>query len=363
MLAALMSSVLSISSMPLFAADTSLYAPGEIDLRLSHTKETTNFNPIMWGQALTAGMNTINRSGSNDEETAGVYLRPNANQQGLADIVLGVEYFNQDQSLWEAQAHIIMPSGFGFGGGFVESPYGTDNLWFAKLIYQQKHGDVDVLVSPLLESNESNVSLGGYGAVYNDSTFLGGNINDEQWRITGALIAPENTSLFRPAIEMRYTDATIGDHDGSKTSNVHITFKYVGGFFRNSSRLGRALGPAANVYQNPVSYLGSNWNRLADLWEIGDLTNLRVTHKELVDGSDFTNVQAIAFPAQYARVTNWTAGFLLGYEGNFYDEQADEDIAILGYSKKFGNTRYSLIGKRNSETHIHEITLGFVFAP
>lgn len=350
-------------SAPAIGFEASDYIPDEVDLRLSQSRDKTNFNPVIWGKAWSGGANLIfNPSVSQEHNTAGLYFRPNTHKKDLPDIVLAVEHVNADSRHIEGQGHIIMPSGFGVGGGFVQSPYGSGDLWFAKFLYQNKFKGINFIASPLIEGNDSKVNAGGYGAVYTDEVFFGGNISDEQWRLNGAFIAPENESMFQPAVEVRYTDTDIGDFDGTQTVNIHFTLKYVGGFFRHASRLGRALGPAANVYQNPVSYLGSNWNRLYDLWEIGGLTNARLTHQQLGTGLDATNFQVIAFPAQYAKITNWTAGFFAGYEGNFLDGANNEDIAILGYSKKFTDTRFSLLGKHNFETDEYEIILGLIFA-
>jgi hypothetical protein len=337
------------------ALDLSAYTPDLIDVRINHLDSTSKVNPIIWGSSLTTGFDITHNRKIDDTHNGGIYLRPNAKKDNQPDVVISVEHLNETSSQWEAQAHVIYPSGFGLGGGFVEKPFGTDNLWFAKFIYQKKEAKKSFIISPFIEYNEGEISPGILGAVYNKNYFIGGNASDEQWRTMLAYISEKSDSIYQPVIEARYIDNTIGDNDGVKYWFVNASLKYNGGFFGHNSRLGRALGPSANVHENPVSYLGSNWNRTADLWETGKLVNFRLSHKEFFDNSHITNIQTAVFPAQFISNNTIMHGLFIGYEHINQTSMPNDDIGIAGYSVNIDKSLLTLVGKHNFENNDQEI--------
>jgi len=149
------------------------------------------------------------------------------------------------------------------------------DVTFGKLSFKNDKGDLKFLTDFLVTDFDSETYVGGYGALYGDLGLLSGGYDGEQYRMTAAFVAPELAPNIRPALEAIWADHSIGEFAGPRVLFVNGTLGFSGGFLGNPARLGRAMGPTGIQYSNPIGFLDPSWNRRFDVWEIGDLANVR----------------------------------------------------------------------------------------
>jgi len=128
--------------------------------------------------------------------------------------------------------------------------------------------------------------------VYNKEWLVTYGNDGEQWRSAFAYIAPPLTEILRPAIEVLYIDNSIGKIGGDRTLMVSGSLGFSRGFLSHEATLGRAMGPTGMQFSNPLGYLNTaadpNFNRRAEVLEIGGLLNFRYINNSVAAGSPRT---------------------------------------------------------------------------
>jgi hypothetical protein len=142
-------------------------------------------------------------------------------------------------------------------------------------------------------------SPGGYVALFTEQLMGVVGTDGEQWRVTGAFIAPDRKQLFRPTVEVLYVDNSIGQFNGPRSIFANATLKYEGGFLSHPARLGRAMGPQGLEFGNPLGFLFPTWNRRLEVWEMGSLGDFRAERIRFPNHTTQERYEALLFPFQF----------------------------------------------------------------
>ncbi len=317
--------------------------PYMVDIRASHaaTNDQDALNVTLWGPNLNGGIGSRRDGNGGDTTYVGAFFRPFGNNIDR-DLVFGVNYLNDNGiSQSEAQGQYIGRDGVGFGLGYVEGLANSRDLYFTKFIYRKKHRDWNVYLSPQWQRNPDKNDLGGYLALSNDEVFMSAGTDGEQWRgLLGVVAERGKTASLQPTGEILYVDNSLGDRDGVKFFFVNGSLQYAGGFLSHQSRLGRALGPSGNHFGNPLSFLSQSWNRNADVWEIGQLANVRIIEAEFPNGQEVEIFETVVFPTQFVRDSSWANGLFLGFQNRDFRFESDTlqsgKAGLIGYKRQFG---------------------------
>jgi len=153
--------------------------------------------------------------------------------------------------------------------------------------------------------------------VYNKEWLVTYGNDGEQWRSAFAYIAPPLTEILRPAIEVLYIDNSIGKIGGDRTLMVSGSLGFSRGFLSHEATLGRAMGPTGMQFSNPLGYLNTaadpNFNRRAEVLEIGGLLNFRYINNSVAAGSPRTETfEASVFPGQWLGVGPLLGSIFIG---------------------------------------------------
>lgn len=323
-------------------------APGFADFRLGISENRVDGNLILRRPFLVAGASYDAIDGAPDVTGFGALARAAVGEAGTGEWVLGGNYLaSADSRQWEIQAKYITPGGFGLGAGLIDAE-ATDELWFVNGIARGKRGALNYQFSALIQSGPGGLSPGGYAALYAEHLFISGGGDGEQWRILGAWSAnSSHDSAFDPSIEFLFVDNDVGHVNGEKFLFVNGSLKRNKGFLSTGSRLGRALGPQGLQFANPVSFLSQPWSRTVDVWEIGEILNIRFARRTLPDGAVNTLAQTVVFPMQALGSEARYRGLFAGIQ---HQRDASRSTALLfGHAGRLGRAWVSVVGSHDVE--------------
>lgn len=291
------------------------FEPGKLDLTYSgrDRSDEAKFNAFFWTPVFKGGGGVLDPGVVDPVTYGGGYVRPLAAYPNLGDLILGALSVQSDQrDDYEIQGEYWFPSGFGFGGGMVDTVNPATDVRFAKLNYRKTIKSWSFILEVQIQEVGETTSPGGYAAIYSDQFMLVAGNDGEQWRVTGGYIAPENSGRFRPAAEVIYVDQSIGHVDGPRTLLANATLGYKGGFLSNPSRLGRAMGPQGIEFSNPLGFLMPTWNRRMDVWELGGFAAARAERIEFPDGTISQRYEGLVFPFQFEEGPKLLDGIFVG---------------------------------------------------
>ena len=310
--------------------------PGKVDLLYKHRDdpEVDQYNAFIWTPVFKGGGGVIDpdtkhagplRPELPSTTYGGGFVRPLAPWPDKGDLILGGQVAETgNASTYEAQGEYRFPFGLGFGGGFVDTGDAGFDVVFGKLTFRQKVGNWNYILEVQGQDNEyrqfsffsSSVEHethpGGYVAVYNDQWMGVGGYDGEQWRITGAYIAPEGMKYVRPVIEAVYVDNAIGNIRGPRSLFANASLKYEGGFLSNPARLGRAMGPQGLEFGNPLGFIVPTFNRRLEIWEMGSLGDFRAERIEAPNGDISERYEGCFYPAQFQPHRSFVDGLFIG---------------------------------------------------
>jgi hypothetical protein len=309
-------------------------------------KDNGNFqvNSMLWSPVFKGGHGIlVSETGGQDINYFGGFARPLLARPELGDLILGAQEILQgDSKQTEVQGEYRLPSGLGFGGGFVDRNLSDQDIKFAKISYRNEWQSVKYIVSTQWQSFQGREYPGGYVALYNKQLMATWGSDGEQWRSTVGYVAPEQgVSELRPAIEVFYVDNTIGKVNGPKDLWVSGSLGFRKGFLGHESRLGRAMGPTGVEFSNPIGYLNPNFNRRLTAWEIGEFVNFRFIHKTLPNGRREETLETAIYPGQLLGTNSLLDALFVGVGVTSPNPGQHGVSGLLGYHKRIDNLESS----------------------
>ncbi len=323
--------------------------PGKVDFLYKHRRdtETDQFNTFLWTPVFKGGGGVIDPTGAVNTRYGGGFFRPLAPWPDKGDLILGAQGVETGQTaIFEGQGEYRFPFGLGAGGGFVSTEAMSD-VAFGKLSFRRKWKDWNYILEVQAQDNEygrvGSIGInprpvvvahyhethpGGYLAVFNDQVMFVGGHDGEQWRITGAYIAPESWKYVRPVIEALYVDNSIGQVVGPRVLFANASLKYEGGFLSHPARLGRAMGPQGLEFGNPLGFLNPTFNRRLEVWEEGSLADFRADRVELPNGIVQERYEGAFYPAQFQPARSIADGLFIGMA--WIKEPTRDTPAVIG---------------------------------
>jgi hypothetical protein len=321
----------SILAFTVEAGAASVAAPSFAALRLGVADGLVDGNFTLRQPLLFGGASHDSIRSAPDVVALGFFARPWGEAPDKGEFLLGGNYVAPaGDEQWELQAKYVAPGGIGAGAGYLADPHAGD-IAFIKAIAQGKRGSLHYHFSPLLQDGPGGTAPGGYAALHGDHLFAGGGGDGEQWRILAAWSAKNDQGGFLdPSLEALFIDSSVGSIDGEKFHFVNGSLRRNSGFLSTPVRLGRALGPQGLQFANPVSFLSPSWIRPADVWEIGEILNVRLLRREQPGGEITTLAQAVFFPVQALGGDGRLRGLFAGLQ---HDHDRDPSSSLL-----FGHT-------------------------
>jgi len=325
--------------------DSPYFKGGKVDAFYDR-KDNGDFqvNSLLWTPVFKGGHGVqVSETGGQDINYFGGFARPLLTRPELGDLILGAQEILQgDSKQTEVQGEYRLPSGLGFGGGFVDRNLSNQDIKFAKMSYRNEWQSVKYIVSTQWQSFQGRDYPGGYVALYDKQLMASWGSDGEQWRSTVGYVAPDQgTDELRPAIEMFYVDNTIGQVNGSKDMMVTGSLGYRKGFLGHESRLGRAMGPTGVEFSNPLGYLNPNFNRRLTAWEVGEFVNFRFIHKTLPNNGREETLETAVYPGQLFRTGSLIDALFVGVGVTSPSPGQHGVSGLLGYHKRIDNIESS----------------------
>jgi hypothetical protein len=308
--------------------------PGKVDFLFRGRETDQQFNAFLWTPTFKGGAGFLDPRVGESTTYAGGFLRPLVGWPDKGELIVAAQGVDgRDRTDFEAQVEYRLPMGFGVGGGFVESFEIGNDVVFGKLTYRNKWRGLNYILELQGQEVESEVSPGGYLALYNEQWMGVFGHDGEQWRATAGYVAPKTEGLLRPALEALYVDNSIGQFDGPKSIFANATLQLQGGFLAHPARLGRAMGPQGLEFGNPLGFLFPTWNRRLETWETGGLVDLRYERLWLPNRTTQERFEGVVFPFQFAR-TKTVLDYL--FAGSTYTKTPVKDTAgiVVGFIGK-----------------------------
>ena len=272
-------------------------------------------NSILWTPVFKGGYGVIaSESGGQDTHYLGGFARPLVARPELGELILGAqEVLKGDSKQTEVQGEYRLPSGLGFGGGFVDRNLSDQDVQFAKISYRNEWQGIKYILSTQWQNFQGQNYPGGYVALYNKELMATWGSDGEQWRSTFGYVAPDQgVNSLRPALEVFYVDNTIGKINGSKDLMVTGSLGFRKGFLGHDSRLARAMGPTGLEFGNPLGYLNPNFNRRLNAWEVGEFVNFRYIHKTLPNAGREETLETAVYPGQLLGIDSLVSAVFVG---------------------------------------------------
>ncbi|MGZ4969000.1 MAG: hypothetical protein ACXV8O_16510 [Methylobacter sp.] len=301
-------------------------------------------NSILWTPVFKGGHGVqISETGGQDINYFGGFARPLLAHPKLGDLILGAqEVLQGDSKQTEVQGEYRLPSGLGFGGGYVDRNLSDQDIKFAKISYRHEWQAIRYILSMQWQRFQGQDYPGGYVALYNKQLMASWGSDGEQWRSTVAYVAPDQgIHALRPAVEVFYVDNTIGKVNGSKDMMVTGSLGFRKGFLGHESRLGRAMGPTGVEFSNPLGYLNPNFNRRLTAWEVGDFVNFRFIHKTLPNAGREETLETAVYPGQLLGTDSLIDALFVGVGVTSPNPGQNGVSGLLGYHTRIDSIESS----------------------
>lgn len=338
--------MLSVFQPYVYAGTDSPYLKGGKIDAFYDRKDNGDFqvNSLLWSPGFKGGYGVnVSETGGQDTHYFGGFARPLLTRPELGDFILGAqEILRGDAKQTEVQGEYRLPSGLGFGGGFVDRNLSDQDIKFAKISYRKQWQSINYIVSAQWQRFQERDYPGGYIALYNKQLMATWGNDGEQWRGTLGYVAPDQgADKLRPALEVFYMDNSIGKINGSKDVWITGSLGFRKGFLGHESRLGRGMGPTGVEFANPIGYLNPNFNRRLTAWEVGDFVNFRFIHRSLPNGGREQTLETAIYPAQFLDTDSLLNALFVGFGATSPNPGQDGISGLFGYHKRIGNIESS----------------------
>lgn len=111
----------------------------------------------------------VSETGGQDTNYFGGFARPLLKRPDLGDLILGAqEVLQGDSKQTEVQGEYRLPTGLGFGGGFVDRSLSNQDIKFAKISYRSEWRSVKYIVSTQWQSFQGQDSADMSPCLTND---------------------------------------------------------------------------------------------------------------------------------------------------------------------------------------------------
>ncbi len=355
-----------IAPKPFFSPENGLASqskwlnPGKVDLLYKYREDQSTYNAFLWTPSFKGGAGLIDVDGRTDTRYLGGFLRPLALTPERGDLLLGAQTVQAGvRDDYEVQGEYRFPFGLGVGGGFVEASSLGRDIVFGKLTFRRKWEKWNYILEVQGQETGSRTAPGGYGALYNAQWMAVAGGDGEQWRACLGYIAPENKSPFRPTIEVLYVDNHPGQADGTRFFFANATLRYRGGFLSHPARLGRAMGPQGLEFGNPLGFLAPTFNRRLEVWEMGELADLRAERVRSPNGAVQERYEALTYPLQWTKTRSLLDHVFLG--GAYLNSPTKDTPAFIGgFSGKVGFMNLSVGVDHEFRPSLTTVTVGLV---
>jgi len=349
--------------------------PGKVDLLYKHRGDTEidQYNAFLWTPVFKGGGGVIDPEGVPNTTYGGGFVRPLAAWPEKGDLILGGQVVETGgASFFETQGEYRFPFGLGLGGGYVSTGDAMSDVAFGKLTFRRKwqgwnyilevQGQDNEYVRPGLFASrrEHETHPGGYVAVFNEQIMAVGGTDGEQWRVTGAYIAPDQWKYVRPVVEVLWVDNSIGNIVGPKVLFANASLKYEGGFLSHPARLGRAMGPQGLEFGNPLGFLTPTFNRRLEVWEEGALADFRADRIEFANGTVQERYEGVLYPAQCQPVRSIADGLFIGGAWIKAPNDNDTPAIIGGILTRLGFLQFSLGVEHQFEPDETSVVFGLI---
>ena len=304
---------------PFISYDEGLYSenpylrPGKLDFIYKHRNDLDQYNGFLWTPVFKGGAGALVPEVGEPTHYGGGFVRPLAPWPDKGDLILGAQAVETPlDPIYEVQGEYRFPFGLGIGGGVVETLNPFSDIRFGKLTYRNKWRSWNYILEVQGQHTADDTKPGGYAAVFNDYFMAVGGTDGEQWRVTGAVMAPERWKIVRPVVEVLWVDNSIGQVAGPKVLFANATLKYEGGFLSHPARLGRAMGPQGLEFGNPLGFLNPTFNRRLEVWEMGALADFRADRIEFPRGAVTQRYEGFLYPLQCQPARSILDGVFVG---------------------------------------------------
>jgi hypothetical protein len=129
--------------------DSPYFKGGKLDAFYDR-KDNGDFqvNSILWTPIFKGGHGVqVSETGGQDINYFGGFARPLLTRPELGDLILGAqEVLQGDSKQTEVQGEYRLPSGLGFGGGFVDRNLSNQDIKFAKISYRNEWQSIKYIV-------------------------------------------------------------------------------------------------------------------------------------------------------------------------------------------------------------------------
>ena len=324
-------------------SESALLRPGKLDFLFKHRPNENQYNFFGWTPLFKGGAGILDPDNPGPSaKYVGGFVRPLAAWRDKGDLILGAQGVEAGpREDYEVQGEYRFPFGLGIGAGIVEASNPANDLAFWKTTYRNQWGALNYILEVQGQEIGGETSPGGYVALFTEQLMGVAGTDGEQWRATAAFIAPDRKQLFRPTVEVLYVDNSIGQFNGPKSIFANATLRYEGGFLSHPARLGRAMGPQGSEFGNPLGFLFPTWNRRLEVWEMGNLGDLRAERIRFPNHTTQERYEALFFPFQFDQNKNILDHL---FAGAAYLKSQDRDTPALlgGYFSVIGFLKVSV---------------------
>ncbi len=341
-------------------SESPLLRPGKLDFLYKHRRELDQYNGFVWTPIFKGGAGVLDPSSGESMHYGGGFVRPLAPWPDKGDLIIGAQAVETPlDPIYEMQGEYRFPTGFGLGGGVVETLNPLTDVRFGKLTYRNKWRAWNYILEVQWQNTFDHTDAGGYVALFNEYFMAVAGNDGEQWRVTGAFMAPESWKVVRPVIEAVYVDNSIGQVVGPKVLFANATLKYEGGFLSHPARLGRAMGPQGLEFGNPLGFLNPTFNRRLDVWEMGALADFRADRIESPTGDITERYEGYLYPMQCQPARTFLDGVFVG--GAWSKSPTMDTASIIGgIFAQLGFLKFSVGVEHQFEPRDTLVTVGVV---
>jgi hypothetical protein len=351
---------------PFISYDEGVYSenpnlrPGKLDFLYRHRRDLDQYNGFVWTPIFKGGAGALDPTVGESTHYGGGFVRPLAPWPDKGDLILGAQSVETPlDPIYEVQGEYRFPFGLGVGGGVVETLNPFSDVRFGKMTYRNKWRGWNYILEVQGQDTADRTEPGGYVALFNNYFMAVGGSDGEQWRVTGAVMAPETWKVVRPVLEVLWVDNSIGQIVGPKVLFANATLKYEGGFLSHPARLGRAMGPQGLEFGNPLGFLNPTFNRRLEVWEMGSLADFRADRIELPTGAIQERYEGYVFPFQLQEARSFLDAAFVG--GAWSKSPVKDTPSIIGgIFAQFGFVKLSVGVEHQVEPRETMVTVGVV---
>lgn len=333
---------------------------GVVDIVAHLDVDSMGLASSFWGEHLLLGTDIQSNDDEVESVAIGAYLRMNGPAE--EHFVFGVNIHRDldRRASFEFQANHEVSEAFGYGVGYAKLPEEAQEIAFARLSFAKVLEKSSLQINPQVQAVNGKMKLGAHFVHASRNYSAGFGHDGEQWRAGIGYVQPEQVGPIKFGGEAFYWNSDVGAHKGERLLFINATLRNKGGFLTNSGRAGRLLGAAGVHYDNPISYLSLVWNRTPEVWEFGDIWNVRYVEFTTADDKQQRVFETAVFPVQLLSSSEDAARFFVGFESTKRSgEEADTSSISVGYTREIAEFSLSIAAKSALDSSDHSLFIGF----